>query len=121
MISEEVERALRPLGARPLLEWRQYRQHPVVAVDLVKHALVALAERESPAIREVMEKARAQGLTNIDAHPFSIIGRILDDMGGPLNAAWGRLMCIDEQGREWPQPYFALHPEDPDVVHAVPV
>ena len=41
-------------------------------------------------------------------HPFSAVGRILSDIGGPLDQAWYRFMCIDEQGREHPQPYFVL-------------
>ena len=40
-------------------------------------------------------------------HPLSIIGRILDDYGGPLNKAWCRFCRIDPLGREHQQCYFA--------------
>ena len=51
-----------------------------------------------------------------EAHPLSIIGRILNDNGGPLDVAWSRFARIDEQGREHQQPYFA-YTNGPDVRH----
>jgi hypothetical protein len=45
-----------------------------------------------------------------DIHPQSVAGRILSDIGGPLNSAWWRFACIDSQYREWGQPYFVNHP-----------
>jgi hypothetical protein len=45
-----------------------------------------------------------------EIHPRSIAGRILDDTGGPLAQAWWRFSCIDDQYREWGQPWFVEHP-----------
>lgn len=43
---------------------------------------------------------------------FGWIGRYFDDGGhNCLYEAWSRLRCIDEKGREWGQPYYALNPE----------
>lgn len=45
-----------------------------------------------------------------DVHPLSIVGRVMDDMGGPISVAWRRLavFCF-EIGREFDQPYFVNH------------
>ena len=43
---------------------------------------------------------------------YSIIGRFISDHGGPLNGAWCRIMRIDEQFREWEQPYYTHHTPD---------
>lgn len=50
----------------------------------------------------------------------SIAGRIIDDMDHPvLYNAWYRLMCMDDEYREWGQPYYATHPEQAKS-HEVP-
>ena len=42
----------------------------------------------------------------------SYVGRLLDDYGiRPLNDAWFRFSCVDNQYREWGQPYFAINPD----------
>lgn len=46
-------------------------------------------------------------------HPMSGVGRVLDDLGGPLASAWRRLSCYNfDNGREYEQPYFALNPDE---------
>jgi hypothetical protein len=46
-------------------------------------------------------------------NPFSIVGRVLDDCGGPINTAWHRLMCYDfDKGRQYDQPYYVNHPNE---------
>lgn len=52
-----------------------------------------------------------------DIHPQSIAGYILSEVGGPLNAGWYRISCIDDQLREWGQPYFVNNP-NPDAREA---
>jgi len=42
-----------------------------------------------------------------EVHPLSVVGRILDDIGGPLNDAWRRFAMIDPAGREWQQCFYA--------------
>ena len=48
-----------------------------------------------------------------EVHPLSIVGRVLDDYGGPVAKAWSRLarFCFDT-GREFDQPYFVTHPNE---------
>ena len=45
--------------------------------------------------------------------PRSMIGRILDDHGGPIKDAWSRMSSWDfETGRIFDQPYFAINPSE---------
>jgi hypothetical protein len=52
-------------------------------------------------------------LENPFGYRHSIIGRYIDD-GGDLHLyrAWSRFMCMDDQFREWGQPYYASHPHE---------
>lgn len=47
--------------------------------------------------------------------PRGIVGRFLSDGGGPKYDAicrlWNRRYAIDDQGREWGQPFFAFNPD----------
>lgn len=42
---------------------------------------------------------------------YSWLGRYLSDTSeaAPIDRAWGRLSCIDEEFREWEQPYYTTH------------
>ena len=52
-----------------------------------------------------------QTIDDENIHP-SYVGRLLGDYGiTPLNDAWYRFICVDNQGREWGQPYYANNPE----------
>ena len=52
-------------------------------------------------------------------HP-SWAGRLIDECcPRPVGAAWYRFMCIDKQGREWGQPYYANNPEAAEWQHEV--
>jgi hypothetical protein len=67
---------------------------------------------------EVIKSSRPlfKGLDNLyntpteNIHPLGFGGRVISDCGGPLNKIWWRFSCIDDKGREWQQPYFALNP-----------
>lgn len=70
-----------------------------------------LADDGSQAIVDLAWRETGHGVFQhpaADIHPFSVAGRVLDS--GPLSRAWWRFMCIDEQWREWEQPYFARNP-----------
>lgn len=64
---------------------------------------------------EDVAKAR-QGLLNLfnkgrkESMGFSFLGRYLDDSGSIAYSEWVRLYCIDERGREWGQPFYAITP-----------
>lgn len=50
-----------------------------------------------------------------------IVGRIIDDCcPRPINMAWYRFMCTDDDYREWGQPYFALNPDKGEQKRIVP-
>jgi len=52
-----------------------------------------------------------QSIDDITVHP-SWVARLLGDYGiRPLENAWNRFQCVDSQGREWGQPYYAANPE----------
>lgn len=42
-----------------------------------------------------------------DVHPLGGVARILSENSRPLDRAWWRICCIDPDGREWGQPYYA--------------
>lgn len=103
----QIERAIKPLGSPPkedgcsFANGGGYLQHDLPTVEAVKLALIDLAA--------VPENVKEGVRTRPASH--SIIGRYLDDGDSPVRKGWYRLMCIDEQGREWGQPFYALHPE----------
>lgn len=83
-------------------------QSPVQMMEF-KRGLVEIAKRLYPET-EVFRHEPVE-----DTHPMSSAGRALSDgHHKPLYSAWYRLMCTDEQGREWGQPYFALNPDKGD-------
>lgn len=77
------------------------------AVRAYKVALLAIARDEMPSFA---------GPTQLGAdpdriHPQGMAWRWLDECAPPIARAWQRLACIDRDGREWGQPYYATHPE----------
>lgn len=47
------------------------------------------------------------------SYGFGFIGRVLDDSGDDLfYSAWGRLSCVDANGREWGQAFYANNPTE---------
>ena len=46
-----------------------------------------------------------------EVHRFGMVGRVLSDSGGDLYKTWNRFMCIDDEYREWEQPYYAMNAE----------
>lgn len=54
-----------------------------------------------------------ENLKNLPAdqiHPMGLGGRIISECADDtINKMWWRFSCIDKEGREWQQPYFALN------------
>jgi hypothetical protein len=52
---------------------------------------------------------------------YTFVGRLIND-GCPnvLYGAWHRIMCMDENFREWGQPYFASHPNEAKQIDRTP-
>lgn len=86
----------------------EFKQHDIETAKRVKRELFALV---LSMYGESYPHWRAW--KGDDVHPRSVVGRVLDDSGGPLSAAWGRLCRIDfSTGREYQQPYFVAHPSE---------
>jgi len=112
-LCDEINAAMKPLGPLPkdgrhkftdcdFVGGKGYLSHNPSVVLQVRIGLVKIAGR----FHGWFKQHKAE-----DIHSHSVAGRYLSD-GGPsvLYTAWSRLMCIDDQGREWGQPYFALNP-----------
>lgn len=106
---KRVEDAMNPLGERPDNINDGWIQHDIKDVIRVKCALLELAK---PIFKSFTKILKAIEDDPESIHPMSSVGRVLDDCGGPINYAWGRLCCIDAQGREHNQPYFAINGPD---------
>lgn len=92
--SANIARMLKPLGARPTSVYfangEGYIQHDRDTVTAVH--------------RDLMRHFADTG------YGFGFLGRYLSDNDSPYYVVWSRLSCIDELGREWGQPYYALNP-----------
>jgi hypothetical protein len=106
---KEVNAAMAPLGERneAMSDGKGWVQHQLETVLRAKDAIIGIVRA-----RKVIPEDVLQGRAGRAIHPFSIVGRYLDDRGGPLNSAWSRFMSIDEMGREHQQPYFAKNGPD---------
>jgi len=72
-------------------------------------------------VKEDVEEAQKNFITLVDevlgtnysgeeVHRRGYIGRIIDDSGNKdLNKTWNRFMCIDDNYKEWQQPYYAFN------------
>ena len=100
--------ALLTLGKKVDLKAQQYIQHSVEDMNIARRRLYKLVQEHC--------LGSFPNLCNLDpdtVHPHSIIGRIVDDYGGPLSDAWSRLCrCNFDLYREYQQPYFALNPNE---------
>ena len=85
------------------------RQDPRL-VQVVKESILDLWDGD------LKTKLKAK---NVPAH-WSIIGRIFSDENSPLQKPWYRLICIDEHGREWGQPFFARNPDQGEQIQLNP-
>lgn len=77
-----------------------YILQDLTTVEAVKNSLIDLWE--------VDEGVKAKARQHPASH--SILVRFFDDAQSPLRDGWYRLLCIDTQGQEWGQPYYAAHP-----------
>jgi len=100
-ICKRVDVAMSPLGPRyddqtcSYANGEGYVQHSNDVVDSVRESLCEMAE-------DVTGSKHA-------GH-WSWWMRFLDGQCPPLERAMSRLYCIDQFGREWGQPYYALNP-----------
>ena len=83
-----------------------YVQHDPKAVRQVTVNLLRLAVIEMPR----WAADRPEMFNAATFRPGGFLGRLLDDSRSPLYRLYCRLWCIDEQNREWGQPYYAANP-----------
>ena len=102
-LCKKVKKIMKPLGKLPLdkgckfANGEGYIQHNPSVIEVAKSQLLALG-KEYLHIKE--------------ERSFGFAGRCFDDYGvSAINDAHNRLSCCDENGREWGQQYFAVHPE----------
>lgn len=99
---ERVNQIMQPLGPiHPDVEdAKGWVQHDLEVVNTAKDEFLDLC-------RELKYNEDFPAFNSRDSHPLSTIGRIISDLGGPLDTTWTRFCCIDVQGREHQKPYFA--------------
>jgi len=96
----ECEAITAPLGPIPKLKDGQSKVHDLETFRRVRAEMVRLAARE-------MRHPEWKILAFEDCQ-HGIIGRYLDDGNSTLYGFWGRLMCFDNRGHEFDQPYYAI-------------
>ena len=112
---EDVDRAMAVLKPHPTdLNWEGYVQHDQKTLLECKRALFKISNQEG-VLKWWIDKQKVEhGKTEKDliesCHP-SHFCRMLDGGNRPLDRGYSRLCCIDENLREWNQPFFALNPE----------
>lgn len=99
-----VDAAMAPLGSVPkeVEDGKGWLQHDIEVVHQAMDDILEICRGEGYDKSFPVFKHRGR-----ECHPRSVIGRILDDNGGPLARAWSRFNRIDEQGREHQQSYYA--------------
>lgn len=104
----DVQEAMKPLGEVPqaVKDGKGWVQHSETSYRTAHRALCRLS---APLVKGFGHVYAACMNAPDAVHPFGIMGRIMDDTGGPLARAWSRLGCIDRQFREHQQPYYATH------------
>ena len=81
------------------------RKHSPQTLRTFRERLVNICRELFPT--EAVFKHDAQ-----EIHPMSFAGRFIDDAGPRvLGMTWQRLACIDADGFEYEQPFFALNPD----------
>jgi hypothetical protein len=87
-----------------------YIQHipDVHEIPYIQHIPDVVEETQTEFLKICGEILKSDYYTTRKIHRQGIVGRYLDDCGvNELNSSWYRFMCIDEEYREWQQPYYA--------------
>lgn len=76
-----------------------------------KESSVVSAMIKTIKLLDIPEDIKDKALQSPFKSRFGIIDRYLDDCDLLHRKIWYRFMCIDDQYREWGQPYFAMNPD----------
>ncbi len=103
-LCEKVHKAMLPLGDVPkgVSNGKGWLQHDLEKVNQAKDDILEICREDG--LGKSFEVFNNPGRK---CHALSIIGRILDDTGGPIATAWNRFCRIDEKGMEHQQPFYA--------------
>ena len=120
-LGAEVAEVMATLPARPnddgcrFSNGEGYLQHDAATLHRARVSILKIAQRfaSNPSwIQQTIDDPAG-------CHP-SWAGRLIDECCSlPVSRAWYRFMCIDKQGREWGQPYYANNPEKASGQHEV--
>lgn len=115
-----VEAAMQPLGKHDdgcaFVNGAGYYQHTQEACDAARNGLWSLTRR--PLELWIANQREKYGTTEDEVskcHPSWFL-RMLDGSCPPLEKAWSRFYCMDDQCREWGQPYYASHQNEAQQV-----
>lgn len=107
-LCDEIAVAMMPLGNQPDLGHGKWIQHTREDLFQARRNLWEIVKDHYGRSYPKWLEANAD-----DVHPFSVVGRVLSDCGGPLDDAWGRLRrCNFENCREYDQAYYAMNPKE---------
>jgi hypothetical protein len=103
-LCDSVNEVMHPLGRVPkaVEDGKGWLQHDLETVLRAKDGIFQICREEG-----LNKNFQIFDNPGREVHPMSIAGRILDDIGGPLNYAWARFCRIDDKGREHQQCYYA--------------
>lgn len=108
-LSAKIQKAMEPLKLTAktnnnVRDGKGWVQHRIETVIHCRDSILDLCCDEGFAKSFPVFKHRGAKV-----HPMSIIARILNDNGGPLDVVWNRFCRIDEKGREHQQAYYAMN------------
>jgi hypothetical protein len=93
----ECAAAVAPLKPRPADSFKGYIQQDPAVVATVKKAILDIANRDRAI--DPWYDGTVEGAAKV--HQHGIVWRVLSENDGPLSRAWFRMVCLDDQCREW--------------------
>lgn len=105
-VLDAIDAIMSTIGPARHIDYGKYIQRDINAVWAARRAVI---QDRLPHL--LSEPGVSDALKNRTLVRGSVIGRYIDECAPAGRSAWFRLECIDDQGREWDQPYFATHPE----------
>ena len=102
--------AVAPLKPRPSDSFKGYIQQDPAVVATVKKTILDIASRVHPGLTDGWYDGTLDGAAKVNQH--GIAYRMLtDEPDQPLGKAWFRMLCLDDQCREWEQMYYGMNPD----------
>lgn len=107
----ECAAAVAPLKPRPADSFKGFIQQDLAVVATVKKAILDIAARVHPYLTDGWYGGTVESAAKV--HQHGIAWRMMTDQPNhPLGKAWFRMICLDDQCREWEQMYYATFPHE---------